>query len=116
MASVTKKPRGHTAPRKRPSTAKRSTAKRRYWSAEVTAHSNAMKLEDRVFTRSPKQIARSVKRSAERSDRLKASPFQSAMSMLSFYGNRAGKNLPASRKRALQEAKAELRRLYHRPP
>ncbi|NNC17865.1 DUF3175 domain-containing protein [Corallococcus exiguus] len=97
------------------STAKRPAAKRRYWSREVTEHSDAMTLEEQVFKRSPKEIARSVKRSAEQSHRRKASPFQSAMSMLSFYGNRAGRNLPASRRRAIQEAKEELRKLYHRP-
>ncbi|RKG90507.1 DUF3175 domain-containing protein [Corallococcus terminator] len=101
------------APRKT-STASHSPERRR-WSQAVTEHSDAMTLEERIFTRSPKEIARSVKRSAERSTRRKASPFQSAMSMLTFYGNRAGKNLPASRRRALQEAKEELRKLYHRP-
>ncbi|MFB1485301.1 DUF3175 domain-containing protein [Corallococcus sp. RDP092CA] len=120
MPTRTKKPHGPTPSRKRTPPAsrgatKRPAAKRRYWSRSVTEHSDAMTLEDQVFKRSPKEIARSVKRSAERSHRRKASPFQSAMSMLSFYGNRAGRNLPASRKRALQEAKEELRKLYHRP-
>ncbi|CAM3343334.1 DUF3175 domain-containing protein [Corallococcus sp. ZKHCc1 1396] len=119
MAAVTRKTGGHDSPRKRAPTRKTSTAshspKQRRWSQSVTEHSDAMTLEDRIFTRSPKEIARSVKRSAERSTRRKASPFQSAMSMLTFYGNRAGRNLPASRKRALQEAKEELRKLYHRP-
>lgn len=89
---------------------------RRYWSREVTLHSNALDLEDGVFRRSPTEMARSLKRSAERSTRRKASPFQSAMSMLTFYENRAGKNLPASRKRGLQQAKQELRKLYGRAP
>ncbi|RKH18834.1 DUF3175 domain-containing protein [Corallococcus sp. CA047B] len=119
MAAATRKTRGHNAPRKRAPTRKKTTAshapKQGRWSQAVTEHSDAMTLEDRVFTLSPKEIARSVKRSAERSTRRKASPFQSAMSMLTFYGNRAGRNLPASRKRALQEAKEELRKLYHRP-
>ncbi|WP_223643464.1 DUF3175 domain-containing protein [Corallococcus sp. EGB] len=115
MPATMKKPRGPTASRKRTATASRGKAKRRTLSREVTEHSDAMTLEDQVFKRTPKEIARSVKRSAERSHRRKTSPFQSAMSMLSFYGNRAGRNLPASRKRALQEAKEELRKLYHRP-
>jgi hypothetical protein len=66
-----------------------------------------------VFTRSPREIARSLKRSAQRSHRRKSSPFRSAMSMLTFYENRAGRNLPAARKDALRRAKAELRRLFH---
>lgn len=75
-----------------------------------------MDLEPDVFkSDSPKQIAASVKRSAERSHRRKPSPFRSAMSMLTFYVNRAGKNLPASRRRVLEAAKGQLRRLFHRP-
>lgn len=88
----------------------------RSWSHEVTERSAALDLEDRVFTRSPPEIARSLKRSAERSARRKASPFQSAMSMLTFYENRAGRNLSASRKRALRQAKDELRKLYGHEP
>nr|WP_181170943.1 DUF3175 domain-containing protein [Mesorhizobium sp. B2-1-3] len=81
------------------------TAKRK-WSAEVTEHSNAMDLEDHVFeSHDPKKIAASLKRSAEHSDRRKAEPFQSAMSMLNFYINRAGKNLPAKQKKVLEDAK-----------
>jgi len=88
---------------------------RKYWSARVTRESDALDLEHRAFTRrSPRQIALSLKRSAERSRRRKAGPFQSAMSMLNFYINRAGRNLPASRKRTLNRAKAELRQLFHR--
>jgi len=83
------------------------------WSQRVTKTSNALDLEPKVFSlRSPSSIARSLKRSADRSRRRKASPFQSAMSMLNFYINRAGKALPAARKRVLNAAKAELRRLY----
>lgn len=77
--------------------------------------SDALDLAPRVFTRSPESMARSLKRSAERSVRRKASPFRSAMSMLTFYVNRAGRNLPASRKRVFQRAKAELRKLFGRP-
>ncbi len=85
------------------------------WSSEVTRHSNALDLEPSVFKGSPADIARSLKRSAERSKRRKATPFRSALSMLVFYENRAGKNLPASRRRALERAKDELRKLYGRP-
>jgi hypothetical protein len=85
------------------------------WSARVTKESDALDLERRAFTlRDPKRIAQSLKRSAERSHRRKASPFQSAMSMLNFYINRSGRNLPATRKRVLDKAKDELRRLYDR--
>ncbi|HZB94290.1 MAG TPA: DUF3175 domain-containing protein [Stellaceae bacterium] len=88
---------------------------RRYWSGAVTRGSDALDLERRAFTwRDPKRIARSLKRSAERSRRRKAAPYQSAMSMLNFYINRAGRNLPAERKRVLERAKAELRRLFGR--
>jgi hypothetical protein len=75
-----------------------------------------MDLEDKVFTRSPRSIALSLKRSAERSTRRKSSPFRSAMSMLTFYENRAGQNLPESKRRVLEQAKEELRKLYHRAP
>src|SRR5262245_25327983 len=87
----------------------------RYWSAEVTRRSNALALEPRVFTsRSPRAIAASLKRSAERSRRRKAGAFQSAMSMLNFYLNRAGRGLNAAQKARLERAKQELRRLYGR--
>jgi hypothetical protein len=82
------------------------------WSQRVTSASNAMDLEPRVFTRTAKGIASSLKRSAEQSGRRKGTPFQSAMSMLNFYINRAGKTLPSERKRVLTRAKGELRRLY----
>jgi hypothetical protein len=79
--------------------------------------SNALDLEPGVFQRSdPKSIARSLKRSAETSRARKSPPFRSAMSMLIFYINRAGKNLSASRRRVLERAKDELRELYHRRP
>jgi len=87
----------------------------RRWSARVTHESNALDLQKGVFSnRSPKAIARSLKRSAERSKRRKADPHRSALSMLTFYINRAGKNLPASRRKILQRAKDELRRQFKR--
>jgi len=83
------------------------------WSQRVTETSNALDLEPNVFrSDSPRRLAASLKRSAERSRRRKGTPFQSAMSMLNFYINRAGKNLPAERKRVLTDAKTELRRLF----
>ncbi|MER8439797.1 DUF3175 domain-containing protein [Mesorhizobium sp. M1312] len=86
------------------------------WSAEVTEHSDALDLEEHVFeSHDPKKIAASLKRSAEHSDRRKAEPFQSAMSMLNFYINRAGKNLPAKQKKVLEDAKDELRAAFGRP-
>lgn len=90
------------------------TAGRR-WSSSVTRHSNAMDLEPQVFRRSPREIARSLKRSVERSTRLKSTPFRSAMSMLNFYENRAGRSLSSSRKQAIHQAKDELRKLFGRP-
>jgi hypothetical protein len=87
----------------------------RYWSARVTRESDALDLERKVFSqKSPARIAASLKRSAERSRRRKSSPYRSAMSMLTFYINRAGKNLPASRKRTLVRAKAALREAFGR--
>jgi hypothetical protein len=86
-----------------------------YWSARVTKESNALDLDSGVFSLStPKRIAASLKRSAERSRRRKSEPYRSALSMLTFYINRAGKNLPASRRRVLQRAKIELRRQFGR--
>jgi hypothetical protein len=83
------------------------------WSQRVTTTSNALDLEPEVFaSRSPRSVAASLKRSAERSQRRKGTPFQAAMSMLTFYINRAGKKLPAERRRVLMDAKTELRRLY----
>ena len=90
-------------------------ARRRRWSRRVTETSNALDLEPGVFTRDPRSIARSLKRSAERSRRRKSSPFQSAMSMLNFEINRAGKNLTPARRRVLNNAKKELRKLFDRP-
>lgn len=88
----------------------------RKWSAEVTASSDALDLEKDVFeSDSPRTIALSLKRSAQASHRRKSSPYRSAMSMLTFYINRAGKNLPDSRRRILEAAKAELREAFGRP-
>lgn len=85
------------------------------WSQQVTTHSNALDLEEGVFTwNDPAAIAASLKRSAELSRRRKGTPFQSAMSMLNFYINRAGRNLPASRRRVLVRARTELRRAFRR--
>jgi hypothetical protein len=85
------------------------------WSGEVTKNSVALDLEEGVFTwDNPKKIAKSLKESAESSARRKAGPFQSAMSMLNFYINRAGKNLPAERRKILEAAKDELRKLYNK--
>lgn len=93
---------------------KRKTAKKR-WSQRVTRESNALDLEQGVFEkRSAKAIAASLKRSAEHSKRRKSEPYRSAMSMLVFYINRAGKDLPASRKRTLEAAKGELRKQFGR--
>ncbi len=87
----------------------------RKWSDRVTRESNALDLEQGVFTwDDPKRIARSLMRSAEASTRRKASPFRSAMSMLVFYINRAGKNLDEGQLRILEQAKDELRALYGR--
>jgi hypothetical protein len=85
------------------------------WSGRVTRESNALDLEAGVFTWSdPRRIARSLRRSAEASTRRKTEPFRSAMSMLVFYINRAGRGLDAAQRRVLEQAKDELRRLYGR--
>jgi hypothetical protein len=88
----------------------------RRWSQEVTETSSALDLEPGVFSwDDPLKIAESLKWSADNSERRKASPFQSAMSMLNFYINRAGKKLPPERREVLEKAKDELRRLYGKP-
>lgn len=85
------------------------------WSAKVTKESDALDLEEGMFTLDdPREIAASLKRSAETSTRRKAEPFQSAMSMLNFYINRAGKHLPTKQKKILEQAKNELRRLFNK--
>lgn len=84
-----------------------------YWSAKVTSESDVLDLEEGVFTwKDPKKIALSLKQSADTSRRRKSAPFRSAMSMLVFYINRAGKNLNENQKIILQQAKDELRKLY----
>ncbi|MFK3692425.1 DUF3175 domain-containing protein [Agrobacterium tumefaciens] len=87
--------------------------KKKKWSQKVTRESDALDLEKEVFTKEdPSQIARSLKASAEQSDRRKANPFRSAMSILVFYINRAGRSLPRKRKDVLEEAKDELRKEF----
>ena len=99
-------------------TSKRPTKKsapKKKWSGRVTKHSNALDLERDVFKKKdPKKIAQSLKRSAEHSKRKKSGPYQSAMSMLNFYINRAGKNLTKKEKQPLEKAKDELRKLFHK--
>jgi hypothetical protein len=90
-----------------------TTRKRKRWSQRVTETSNALDLDKGVFSRDePRSIARSLKRSAERSRRRKGDPFRSAMSMLTFYINRAGKKLSKERRTRLEAAKEELRALF----
>ena len=94
-------------------TAKKASPKK--WSKKVTETSDAMDLEKDVFkSKDPKKIAESVKRSAEKSKRKKTGPFQSAMSMINFYENRAGDNLAAAQKKVLDKSKNELRKLFGR--
>jgi Protein of unknown function (DUF3175) len=95
---------------------RQATVRKTRWSQRVTEHSNALDLDTGVFTlKDPKAIAASLKRSAETSKRHKADPYRSAMSMLVFYINRAGKTLPPERKR-LEKAQNELRRPFGRAP
>ncbi|HYY35539.1 MAG TPA: DUF3175 domain-containing protein [Candidatus Binatia bacterium] len=97
------------------SKAPKKSSKGRRWSAKVTKRSDALDLESDVFKgKDPRRIALSLKRSAERSKRRKGTPYQSAMSMLNFYINRAGKNLPQRQKRVLERAKDELRKAFGR--
>ena len=125
MARTAKKPRKSA----KPSTAKKRHARRksarksartsarggRRWSKHVNETSDALDLQGGVFKlRDPKRIAASLKRSAERSKRRKANPYRSALSMLTFYINRAGKNLPAARRKVLNRAKDELKQQFHR--
>ncbi len=93
-----------------------TTGGRTRWSQRVTETSNALDLDQGVFSKDdPRSIARSLKRSADRSQRRKSDPFRSAMSMLTFYINRAGKKLPKSQRDRLEVAKEELRDLYGKP-
>ncbi len=86
------------------------------WSQGVTERGDALDLEPDIFTwRDPRRIAASLKRSAEASRRRKAGPFRSAMSMLTFYINRAGRDLDASQREVLERAKDELRAAFGRP-
>jgi hypothetical protein len=103
------------SPRAASSKSPPSTGRR--WSQRVTDTSDALDLESGVFRqRSARAIAVSLKRSADRSRRRKADPYRSAMSMLTFYVNRAGANLSPERRRVLEDAKDELRAAYGRPP
>lgn len=87
------------------------------WSGEVTKQSNALDLRADIFkSKDPKEIARSLKHSAETSKRQKADPYRSAMSMLTFYINRTGKNLPTSQQRKLEAAKDQLKTSFGRTP
>jgi hypothetical protein len=89
---------------------------KRNWSRRVTSNSNALDLEAGVFTlEDPREIALSLKRSALRSQRRRADPFRSAMSMLNFYINRAGRKLPLNRRQVLEQAKNELRDVFGKP-
>ncbi len=111
---MTKKPKTHKR-RAHKGARLRSQAGTRRWSAGVTAHSDALDLKDGVFRLdSPAAIARSLRRSAEASHRRKSDPYRSAMSMLVFYINRAGANLSAARRRKLEAAKDELRKVFGR--
>jgi hypothetical protein len=104
-----------TTKTKRTKKTKKTKKATKRWSGRVTRESNALDLEHDVFKQpSAKKIAASLKRSAEQSHRKKSPPYRSAMSMLTFYINRAGKNLPARRKKTLQNAKDELRKMFHK--
>jgi hypothetical protein len=96
--------------RRRAAPAKRGSGR---WSKRVTETSDALDLKGGVFKlRDPRKIAASLKRSAQRSKRRKTNPYRSALSVLTFYINRAGKNLPASRRRVLDRAKGELKHQF----
>lgn len=112
--SIGRKRARHKTPRRK-SARRQSTPASSRWSARVTRESNALDLDPGVFTwNDPARIAASLKRSAEESDRRKADPFRSALSMLTFYINRAGSNLSAERRRILERAKVELRKQFGR--
>ena len=106
-----------SAPRRKPARGRRPArgTAARYWSGRVTRESDALDLEGGVFgLKDPKRIAASLKRSAEKSRRRKAEPYRSALSMLVFYINRAGKNLPKTQRTRLEQAKVELKRAFGR--
>jgi hypothetical protein len=114
-AKATAKTRGEAESSEAKTDAKKTAAKKpeKKWSKEVTEHSDAMTLEQDIFkSDDPKKIAASVKKSAEKSDRRKSTPFQSAMSMITFYENRGGSNITAAHKKVLDDAKDELRKLF----
>ena len=95
--------------------ARKAQTKKKKWSKHVMETSDALDLEKGVFAgNDPEKIARSLKRSATHSHRRKGTPYQSAMSMLNFYINRGGKNIPESQKHVLEKAKDELRKVFHR--
>ena len=104
-----------TSKKARKSSKKGHRSKNRRWSGEVTRRSNALDLQPKIFkSTNPRKIALSLKRSAQTSKRRKGTPYQSAMSMLNFYINRAGKSLPKKQKRVLERAKDELRDVFGR--
>ncbi|SCU98422.1 conserved hypothetical protein [Cupriavidus necator] len=95
----------------------KGSGKTRRWSQQVTEHSDALDLEPHIFASdNPEEIAASLKRSAVNSRRRKGTAFQSAMSMLNFYINRAGRHLPKARRATLEKAKGKLREAFGRPP
>jgi len=109
--------RSHGKPARRPPRRTSARSRGRKWSQRVTRTSNALDLEPKVFKlRSPTAVAASLKRSALRSRRRKGSPYQSAVSMLNFYINRAGKGLSPSQRRVLERAKGALRKAFGREP
>jgi predicted ATPase len=112
--TVARKPTTRRAQRKvTPGSDRRTSGRTHYWSREVNERSDALDLQPRVFTqRSARAVALSLKRSAERSRRRKSAPLRSAMSMLNFYINRAGRQLSPERRRVLENAKQELRLLF----
>jgi hypothetical protein len=113
----TRKTNARKAPARRKTAASKAAAKPspKRWSQRVTRESDALDLKRGVFTlRDPKRIAASLKRSAERSSRRKSGAYRSALSMLTFYINRAGKTLPKTQRDRLQRAKGELKRVFHR--
>ena len=116
MAKTPSRKSSRPATRSKPKRARTRTAKgSRRWSQRVTEESDALDLQQGVFAlKDPKRIAASLKRSAQRSKRRKSDPYRSAMSMLTFYVNRAGKTLPAGQKKILQQAKDALRAQFGR--
>lgn len=115
--SATRRRKGGKRAASRKVSHKKSAGKKpvRKWSKKVNETSDALDLEQGIFKENdPKKIAQSLKRSAAKSKRRKASPYQSAMSMLNFYINRGGKNLPASKRKVLEDSKEELRKLFGR--